>query len=156
MAIREVRVNFVLNDKKIERAISRDLWMPFSFSCDAIMRGGFKRYSGHDVNGVNIVNINLYEDGLLNLYSQPQWKNQWVKLLNSIQYDTTYEYGALLGDTAERIQILMGYAARLLEKSTFPTVSILGQDLQIGRHNIDYQKVIAQSRKYENTIKARI
>ena len=61
MAIKDVRINFYLDDEEASRQINLEIGQPFTWYMEALMRGRFKQYSGNEVKGINIVNLNLIE-----------------------------------------------------------------------------------------------
>ena len=58
MAFREVRIYFKASSNDVGHKYAP---LAFTFYMDAVMRGRFKAYSGPEVEGLNIVNLFLYD-----------------------------------------------------------------------------------------------
>jgi len=138
------RIYFRLASTKREIALNKELWTVFTFYMDAVMRGRFRRYCGPQVKGVSLVNLFLYEKGLLSRqrYAHMYGRGRWTTLLSDYGCDVEFDYSRLVGTTQEKNEILVDTFIKYASRSRLPQMKSLVADIRSSRNNIDYTSII--------------
>ena len=117
MAIKDVRINFYLDDEEASRQFNLEIGQPFTWYMEALLRGRFKQYSGNEVKGINIVNLNLIETNRykqMNIRSGGQLKKEWIVLLNTYEFETDFDPAIFKGNRTDKlskaIEVFLEYA----------------------------------------------
>ena len=144
MALRQVRIYFRLANMKKEIALNKELWTVFTYYVDAVMRGRFRRYSGPEVKGVSLVNLTLFEKGLLSRkrYAHMYARGRWTTLLNDCGCDVEFDYSGLVGTIQEKNEILVDTFIKYASRSRLPQMKALVADIRSSRNSIDYTAII--------------
>lgn len=116
MAIKEVRFNFYHHESA--RELNLSIGQPFTWFMDGLMRGRFKLYSGHEVKGVNIVNINLSPSKFSN-------SHEWYTIGNTHQVEVNLDLRKFKGNRQKRVQTAIICFCELAKKSPLPQVQLL-------------------------------
>ena len=144
MAFREVRFLVATDNKEANLKITKEIYQPFTWYMDTLMRGRFKEYSGDEVKGINLVNLRLYTKSMIKLMQEQagcdlEFFGEWLPTLNTLQLESVIDLDELKGTRIEKVnkslEIFMGYAA----KSELPQMKILLQHLQesMGKQSIE-------------------
>ena len=144
MAFREVRFLVTTDNKEANLKITKEIYQPFTWYMDTLMRGRFKEYSGDEVKGINLVNLRLYTKSMIKLMQEQagcdlEFFGEWLPTLNTLQLESVIDLDELKGTRIEKVnkslEIFMGYAA----KSELPQMKILLQHLQesMGKQSIE-------------------
>ena len=144
MAFREVRFLVTTDNKEANLKITKEIYQPFTWYMDTLMRGRFKEYSGDEVKGINLVNLRLYTKSMIKLMQEQagcdlEFFGEWLPTLNTLQLESVIDLDELKGTRIEKVnkslEIFMGYAA----KSELPQMKILLQLLQesMGKQSIE-------------------
>jgi hypothetical protein len=144
MALRSVRIYFRVKEKRREFKLNKELWLVFTLYMDAVMRGRFRNYTGPEVKGVAIANLNLVESHLQRDKSGPTWK-AWTAVLNTYQYDVEFDYSKLTGTTHDKINLLIDTFLKYAARSPLPQMKILVEDIQRSRATIDVGSIIERA-----------
>ena len=150
MAIRDVRTYFYLRDERREFALNKELWVDFNFYMDAVMRGRFKAYSGREVEGVNIVNLKLFEPGYLQGHRRQTLNESWHRINNTYEHEAYFDFDLLLsGDHVERLRILVETFLSYAKASPLPQMQALTSHTRESIGQIDMTKVIGRAARYK-------
>jgi hypothetical protein len=133
-----------LENTRREIALNKELWTVFTFYMDAVMRGRFRRYSGPQVKGVSLVNLFLFEKGLLSRqrYAHMYARGRWTTLLNDCGCDVEFDYSGLVGTTREKNEILVDTFIKYASRSRLPQMKALVADIRSSRNHIDYTSIL--------------
>ncbi|MGS2724730.1 hypothetical protein ACVBEJ_13390 [Porticoccus sp. GXU_MW_L64] len=151
MALREIRINFYSGDGEIQKSLTQEIGIPFTFYMDALMRGRFKEYSGPEVKGVNIVNLNLHTpDNYKEMKerSKVPLKNKWIKLLNTYEFDTEFNHGQFQGMQKDKIKSAFDLFISCAELSDLPQMSKLVGHLRESFGNQSIDDAVAKTDEY--------
>ena len=103
MAIREVRIYFEGLKRQEQRSLTRELFGPFTFYMDAVMRGRFREYSGTEMKGVNIINLHLWDASNPLAFRSSSWNTS----LNVYEKHALLDFKKLVGTRAEKLLLLI-------------------------------------------------
>jgi hypothetical protein len=142
MALREIRVNFYSGEDGIGEVLTKEVALPFTWYMDSLMRGRFKEYSGSEVKGINIVNLNLSTDAfyqVMQTRSGGKMQEGWVNILNTYELDTAIDMSVFEGNQTDKILKVIEVFIVQARLSDLPQVKKLIQHLEasIGVQSID-------------------
>jgi len=151
MAYKEIRINFYSGDKETDFSLNREIGQPFTWYMDSLMRGRFKDYSGDEVKGVNIVNLNLstkehYKAKFAR--SGGSLKKEWLVLLNTYQLETDFDMSIFQGNQEKNVSVAIDLFISHAKKSPVPQMKKVITHLQesIGKQSI--QSTIEKANDY--------
>ena len=145
MALREVRLYVYTGDRELDNEISKDIYHPFTFYMDTLMRGRFKEYSGEEVKGINLVNLMLYTPAKIQEIRSRGFGealerfDEWHPALNTLQLESFIELYEIQGNRTEKlskaIDIFISYAS----KSDLPQMKKLVSHLEesVGKQSLE-------------------
>jgi hypothetical protein len=143
MAFREIRFLVKTGNRETDNLITREIYQPFTWYMDALMRGRFKEYSGDEVKGISLVNLCLYPKTKIRDMKERSGGNlrldEWLPMLNTLQLESEIDLEIFKGSRVENItkslQIFITHAS----KSDLPQMKTLVSHLKesLGKQSIE-------------------
>ncbi len=152
MAIREARINFDGLKKQESSSIHTELWAPFTFYMDAVMRGRFKEYSGPEVKGINIVNLHLWNAD----DTKQAFPPHWVDVGNVHQKVIAFDFRGLAGTPAEKLKTLIDLFIREAADSPKPQMQRLVRHIEESQARIPLDGVFERAAEYRKALHAEV
>jgi len=143
VALREIRFHVSTGDRERDNLITREIYQPFTWYMDALMRGRFKEYSGEEVKGINLVNLCLYTKPKVRDMEERSGGNlrfdEWLPMLNTLQLESEIDLEVFNGNRVENLiksfEIFITHAS----KSDLPQMKTLVGHLKesLGKQSIE-------------------
>ena len=152
MAFREIRFYISTGDREIDNLFAREIYQPFTWYMDALMRGRFKEYSGEEVKGINLVNLCLYtkskirdmeerSDGIIRF-------DEWLPLLNTLQLESEINLEEFSGSRIENVNRSFEIFIEHASKSDLPQMEKLVSHLKKSLGKQSVEKAIKKADDY--------
>lgn len=159
MALREVRIYISTGDRKLDNEISEEIYHPFTFYMDALMRGRFKEYSGEEVKGLSLVNLRLYTQELIKDAEERGLGgciifDKWVPALNTLQMESRIDLKEFKGNQIEKISKAIDIFLAHAEKSDLPQMRKLVEHLKESPQKQSIKDAIDKANEYLEKLNA--
>ena len=152
MAFREVRFYISTGDREIDNHYAREIYQPFTWYMDALMRGRFKEYSGEEVKGINLVNLCLYTKPLVQDIKERSGGNlkfdEWMPMLNTLQLESEIDLEIFNGNRIANVQKSFEIFIQHASKSDMPQMKKLVSHLQESLGNQSVENAIEKADDY--------
>ena len=157
MALREIRFVVSTGDESLDRELTDEIYYPFTFFMDSLLRGHFQEYSGEEVKGINLVNLRLYTKSKLQqmeaIAGCKLHLNEWTPMLNALQLEDTIDLNDITGARSNKIikaiQIFSSYAS----KSHLPQLKRLAANINASVSEDAILSAIKRAEEYTNKCK---
>ena len=143
MAIREVRFYIYTGDTEKDNILAKEVYQPFTWYMDTLMRGRFKEYSGEEMKGINLVNLCLYTKNKIRDMGKRSGSNlrlnEWIPMLNTLQLESEIDLDEFIGTQAEKVYRAIEIFISFASKSDLPQMKKLVEHLidSLGKQSIE-------------------
>ena len=115
---------------------------------DMVMRGQFKRYSGAEFKGINIVNLMLHTKSYLEAHKNYNVNSLWETELNTYNFRGTVDLRVFKGSQTTKVNKAIDLFLSAAKNSQFTPMQNLVSDTNSRRKEILVSEAISKSEEF--------